>query len=709
MNEDLKEALYAVDPSSLNYQQWVEVGMALKHGGYGCELWDDWSRRDGNRYHASECLKKWRTFKGNSSEVTIKSIYKMAREAGWVPAGYKGHEIDWGDEIEQDEPYSPESATTQKTERAESKAIVLPDNYKELTGAQQLKVYLETLFEPDDYVAYVVKSWQREDGKYSPTGKGDYTRKAGELIKSLDRYADKLENTTGDWNESAGAWIRFNPCDGKGVSDVNATAYRYTLIESDEVSIEAQYKAYVDFNLPIAALVFSGTKSLHAIVKIDAENEKEYAQRVSYLYNFLSNKHFSVDTQNKNVMRLSRLPGATRNGNVQKLLATNIGAENWVVWRNSLEEIPEEDLPAITTLAEKFAHPEPLPEPLIDEVLREGHKMIIAGPSKAGKSFALMELSVALAQGGKWLGRFQCHKCKVLYINLEIDAPSADMRFRNIYEALQYSTDPQENPDINNIHVWNLRGHAQPLDKLAKQIITRAGMIPGIKAIIIDPIYKVITGDENSAADMSEFCNYFDRIGAQTGASMIYCHHHSKGAQGNKKSIDRASGSGVLTRDPDAILDLSEIDLTQLEGKEIAWGEVIDDDRSAWRLTGSLREFRSFKPLNIWFDYPIHRVDTKGELERCFLEGDVRGNLKQFQKSPEQRKADYKDQLREAYYALDHDNGVYASELAGILEKSKTTVIKWLKELPKSFKNYDGKWFTIEDYSRYLQDSEELN
>ena len=334
--------------------------------------------------------------------------------------------------------------------------------------------------------------------------------------------------------------------------------------------------------------------------------------------------------------------------------------------------------------------------------------MIIAGPSKAGKSFALMELSVALAQGGKWLGRFQCHKCKVLYINLEIDAPSADMRFRNIYEALQYSTDPTENPDIDNIHVWNLRGHAQPLDKLAKQIITRAGMIPGIKAIIIDPIYKVITGDENSAADMSEFCNYFDRIGAQTGASMIYCHHHSKGAQGNKKSIDRASGSGVLTRDPDAILDLSEIDLTQLEGKEIAWGEVIDDDRSAWRLTGSLREFRSFKPLNIWFEYPIHRVDTKGELERCFLEGDVRNNLKQFQ-SPQLSTDERIQALRQAYTDIEEGKGVTISDLAEVMGKSRNTISKWLKELPKHFKSFNGRYYTIEDYTRVLQETSELD
>ena len=43
---------------------------------------------------------------------------------------------------------------------------------------------------------------------------------------------------------------------------------------------------------------------------------------------------------------------------------------------------------------------------------------------------------------------------------------------------------------------------------------------------------------------------------------MIYCHHHSKGSQGNKRSMDRASGSGVFARDPDALLDLIELDLS---------------------------------------------------------------------------------------------------------------------------------------------------
>src|SRR5699024_2750027 len=79
-------------------------------------------------------------------------------------------------------------------------------------------------------------------------------------------------------------------------------------------------------------------------------------------------------------------------------------------------------------------------------------------------------------------------------------------------------------------------------------------------AIVIDPIYKVITGDENSADQMANFCNQFDKVCNELGCAVIYCHHHSKGSQGSKKSMDRASGSGVFARDPDALLDLIELE-----------------------------------------------------------------------------------------------------------------------------------------------------
>ena len=35
-NTDLKELLDYIDPASLNYQEWVNVGMALKYGRIHC-------------------------------------------------------------------------------------------------------------------------------------------------------------------------------------------------------------------------------------------------------------------------------------------------------------------------------------------------------------------------------------------------------------------------------------------------------------------------------------------------------------------------------------------------------------------------------------------------------------------------------------------------------------------------------------------------
>lgn len=127
--------------------------------------------------------------------------------------------------------------------------------------------------------------------------------------------------------------------------------------------------------------------------------------------------------------------------------------------------------------------------------------------------------------------------------------------------------------------------------------------------------------------------------------------------------MDRSSGSGVFARDPDAILDLIELPLTEdryiyLENKmvcelyqntikrynpnyqieyddlfskkqmghhlmaaiqsqkilkqtEIERQSVVRAARqaTAWRIEGTLREFPKFDPINVWFKYPIHELD----------------------------------------------------------------------------------------------------
>ena len=648
---DLLEILNYINPAELDYQNWVNVGMALKQEGYSAADWDAWSQRDAHRYHRGECEKKWNTFRGNASPVTGGTLVQMAMDAGWAPE--HGHELEWDDTIQRDS----DRVVIDKN-WIEGREICEPKNWN---PASQLIQYLETLFEPGENVGYVVKSYKNEKGKYVPQNRGNWDRTAGQLIEELTKCGGDIGAVIGDYDPEGGAWIRFNPLDGKGVTNENISDFRYALVESDGMEIEKQNAILRELELPIACLVHSGRKSLHAIVRVDAANYAEYRKRVDYLYDVCQKNGIKVDTQNRNPSRLSRMPGVERAGKKQFLVDINIGKESWNEWYEWIESV-NDDLPEPEGLADVWDHMPELSPCLIDGVLRQGHKMLLSGPSKAGKSYLQIELCIAIAEGKQWLA-WQCAQGRVMYVNLELDPASCLHRFRDVYEALGWQP-----ANLQNIDIWNLRGRSIPMDKLAPKLIRRAAKKDYI-AIVIDPIYKVITGDENSADQMANFCNQFDKVCTELGCAVIYCHHHSKGSQGAKKSMDRASGSGVFARDPDALLDLIELETTealmkQEENKAVCeacrmyldahfkWQEELSQDDllsstqmmnycqnrldkwqmqalgrlveeakkrvkslSAWRIEGTLREFPKFEPVNLWFRYPVHQVDEVGCLQ----------------------------------------------------------------------------------------------
>ena len=261
----------------------------------------------------------------------------------------------------------------------------------------------------------------------------------------------------------------------------------------------------------------------------------------------------------------------------------------------------------------------------------------------------------------------------MLYVNLEIDPASCVNRFLKIYKALGLT--PKH---MDDIVIWNLRGHAVPLDQLVHKLIRRVRDMR-LDAIIIDPIYKVITGDENSASDMAAFCNQFDRICTETSCSVIYCHHHSKGAQGAKRAMDRASGSGVFARDPDAQLDMIELELTEEVQNWIA-----ERGASAWRLEGSLREFPNFKPVDFWFEYPVHRLDSGDNLKTMPTQGSAdAGRMKnKYHKSAEHAE----EEFRTAYMAVNFDGtGATVEDMAASLGLAERTIRDRIKKMNGEF------------------------
>lgn len=717
MNDyNLTEILEYIDPSTCSYQEWINVGMALKHEGYTVSDWDMWSMKDVNRYHSGECAKKWATFQGSSAPVTAGTIIQMAKENGYHYENVSA-ELDWDSEIG-----SKDELVVVDRNWLERSEIHIPEQWN---PTEQIITYLETLFEPDENVGYVTESWEH-DGKFLPS-KGCYDRTAGQLIKELYQCKGDIGSVLGDYNSEVGAWIRFNPLDGKGVKNENVTEFRYALVESDTMDISAQKAIITELELPVAALVYSGKKSLHAIVKIDASTYEEYKKRVDYLYNVCNKNGLKLDIQNRNPSRLSRMPGVMRNDKKQYLLDTNIGKENWNEWREWIESV-NDDLPDPESMADVWDNLPELAPPLIDGVLRQGHKMLIAGPSKAGKSYALIELCCAIAEGKKWL-EWNCTQGKVMYVNLELDRASCLHRFKDVYTALGIAPD-----NLSNIDIWNLRGRSVPMDKLAPKLIRRASKKNYI-AIIIDPIYKVITGDENSADQMAHFCNQFDKVCTELGCAVIYCHHHSKGAQGGKRSMDRASGSGVFARDPDALIDLVELELNddilkQEKNKAVckvcegwlykydklyhasqddlcsetqmlalcrehlendAYECVIEDvgkarktveSRSAWRIEGTLREFPKFAPVNLWFKYPVHNIDNIGVLKDIAVDDGMPMWKKNFskKKTDAERKNERKNSLETAFEACGIDDKVTVKAMAEYMGVSEKTVRRRLKE-----------------------------
>ena len=715
---DIEEMLDYIDPAGLDYNEWLSVGMALKEEGKTPEVWERWSERDSLRYHPGECAKKWDSFQGSVKPITGATIVQMAKDGGWTPEeNRESYALDWDGEIGE-----KDDLVIINKSWLEGKELRVPDEWE---PAKQLVKYIETLFEVSENVGYVVKSWEK-DGKYIPADKGAYDRTAGQLIEALSKCGGDIGSVLGDYDENGGAWIRFNPLDGNGVKNANVTDFRYALVESDTMDIEKQNVIIRELELPVACLVHSGGKSLHAIVRIDASNYEEYRKRVDYLYNVCQKNGLKTDNQNRNPSRLSRMPGVMRNGKKQYLIDTNIGKESWNEWKEWIESV-NDDLPDPESMADAWDNLPPLAPPLIENVLRMGHKMLIAGPSKAGKSFSLIELCCAVAEGKSWLG-FKCAKGRILYVNLELDRASCLHRFKDVYTALGWKSE-----NLRNIDIWNLRGKTTPMDKLAPKLIRRAAKKDYI-AVVIDPIYKVITGDENSADQMAHFCNQFDKVCTELGCAVIYCHHHSKGAQGGKRSMDRASGSGVFARDPDALLDVIELEVpeslisqevnravcsayydalcergledrvenmySQTELREIC-GQFLDAEsfkrtvslaqraadkvktsRTAWRIEGTLREFPKFPPVNVWFNYPVHQIDRTGVLKDLESESEQPPWKKAMskRKPKDVKQKERKESINTAFEACSANGEVTLNDLAEYMGVTTKTVRSRIEE-----------------------------
>lgn len=246
---------------------------------------------------------------------------------------------------------------------------------------------------------------------------------------------------------------------------------------------------------------------------------------------------------------------------------------------------------------------------------------------------------------------------------------------------------------VENVSIWNLRGSSVTTKSMVDSIIKRhKSMANPPDFYIVDPIYKIQAGDENAAKDVNEMLREFDRLCKETGANLVYAHHHAKGSQYGKRALDRGSGSGVIGRDADAAIDLDFLFVPEPIRRQKA--DYYKDETwmkaTGLRVEMTLRNFESKPPFNVWFKYPVHIWDNADDFQSLRGEAE-KDNSAKAEDGKKRKKEATDERIREAVEDL--LNTIEAPKMKDIEDKtglSRNRIKKFIDENDDFLRTNEG-------------------
>jgi len=385
------------------------------------------------------------------------------------------------------------------------------------------EMVLRSCFQPGEGVR--VMGGMTEDGLVGCDPNGGAVLSREEWLAKLDKHGDINSIYYRLGGPPAGVYLGINPMSqgGRG-RDADVTAFRHVLLEFDEISIEEQWLLYKKSELPCAAVIYSGNKSLHAWVKINAKDRKEYDERVNLVYNHFS--AYKPDLHNKNPSRFSRCPDAKRGDSVQMLLALDIGAASFTDWsrhllvqgigttygsKQILEYNADED--GLTVAGHHW--------------LRKGGSALLVGPSGIGKSSLARQLAMTWALGRPWFGIVPARELKILMIQAENDLADLHDMDVGIASGLAVLKDEAARERLERCLITNHNvadtGHAF--------IVALQRLIDHHQPdlVIVDPLLSFIGDDISKQEVVGKFCrNWLNPILAGSSVAFLGIHHSGK-------------------------------------------------------------------------------------------------------------------------------------------------------------------------------------
>lgn len=392
---------------------------------------------------------------------------------------------------------------------------------------------IDACFQPGEFVA-IAPAAENDDSEIAPRRGVTLTAAEWKSKVATKGGIDRVFGT------KLGLFLRINPMAKDGAKNEDVTAFRHVLVEFDRdetgkpIPKEEQYHAVVASGMPVAALIDSGNKSLHAWIRVDAPDEAEYKRRVETIWSWFSG--LNLDRQNRNPSRLSRCPDGWRTvegeHRRQRLLQLQFGATSWDAWESAQNAPPEDSFIPVSTLATYDTANDPN-NVIGQRWLCRGGSLVVVGQSGIGKSSLCMQLMILWALGLPAFAIKPIAPLRSVLIQAENDVGDLAEMYQGVRQGMGLTPEQEVLLD-ERIFIYRdtTRTGADFVDA-ASSLVDRHK--PDL--VWADPLLNYIGDDISEQRVISEFCcNLLNEVSLRTGVIWCLLHHTGKPSKDPKTS-----------------------------------------------------------------------------------------------------------------------------------------------------------------------------
>jgi len=489
-----RDALLHLD-SGCARDEWVRLGMAAKSSGLNFDDFHNWSASAGNYAGENECRTVWKSF-DDSGAVTPATLYGMAFAQGWKDPSKSRAKGSNGAR-----PTLPLARAKQTPQTP----------VKQAENANAVAVW-ERCIPATTGEAYVY----RKQGK--PDGLRVYPASASPLVIRGQNVAGYLAVPC--WSGDALQTLQFIPPDKGDKLNMAGASFNDGFFIVGEVTdrvyiCEGIGQAWaVNQATGAAAVVCFGAGRMPTVAKV--LHKKYPAARLVIVPDKGQEskaEKIAADISGQWVAMPTDKPG--------NYDANDYAAEYGSEALSALLDRPQAPLTRFIVLSgADLCNTKPM-RWMVRGVLPAKGLAALYGASGSGKSFLILDMACAVADGAEWFGR-RVTRCPVTYVCLEGEAGIG----KRIKAWSLHHNAPV--PDA-------LRFIAQPFDLLSDDVDELANaIIAGGGAggmLIIETLNIAVPGaDENSSVDMGKIIAAAKRLQNLTGGLVLLVHHTGKDA-----------------------------------------------------------------------------------------------------------------------------------------------------------------------------------